>query len=242
MKRLKRWLIWIREHRKDWPAFVSIVVGVLNIEVATPFILKGIFGLSGSRLGTAAGIWASTELCWWIWFSGWLYKNKIRQLTTVNDAINLGQEAKKEFDLRKFLLSKKGDPYLIARIKDFVRKHSIDNFDPDKYRDDHFFIRLVHALKIIGYILTCGLIFVMGLLPLWWIFALMVCRLLKWNLAYLALFVSNFIKNYWLAFIYEKIGFWWWITLLLLSIMGMSYVLKMIVKSITQVNKNHRDL
>lgn len=240
MKRLIRWVVWIREHKEDWPIFVSIIVGFLNTEVATPFILKGIFGLSGSRLGTAAGTWASTELCWWTWFSGWLYKNKIRKLSAVNEAINLGQEAKKEFDLRRFLMSKKGDHYLVAKVKDFIRKHSIDNFDPENYRDDHFFISLVNVFKIVGYILACGLIFVMGLLPLWWIFALMVCRLLNWKLAYLALFSSNFLKNYLLAFIYEKIGFWWWIGLFILSVFVMGYILKMIIKKIKQAEKNHQ--
>lgn len=189
-------------------------------------------------LRIAAGTWASVELCWWNYLSGWIYKNKIRKLDTVNEVINMS-EAAKDFDWRKFLLPKKGDPYFVAKIKDFIRKHSIDNFDPDNYKDDHFFISLIGALKSFGYLLTCGLIFVMGFLPLWWIFALMVCRLLRWKLAYVSLFVSNFIKNYLLASIYEKIGFWWWIVLFLLLAVIMSYILKMIVKNTRQINQNH---
>lgn len=236
---MKKWLLWLREHCKDWPVLVSLMVGFFNIEVATPVILRGILGLSGIKLGIAAGIWASTELCWWTYFSGWLYKTKIRKLDAVNEVISMG-EAAKDFDWRKFLMPKKGDPYFIVKIKDFIRKHSIDNFDPDNYKDDHFFISLMGALKGLGYILTCGLIFMMGFLPLWWIFALMVCRLLRWRLAYLSLFTSNFIKNYLLAAVYEKIGFWWWIGLFLLSAVIMSYILKMVVKNIKQISKNHQ--
>lgn len=236
---MKRWLFWLRIHRKDWPILVSIVIGFLNTEVATPFILKGIFGLSGIRLGMAAGLWASTELSWWFYFSGWLYQHKIRQLSTVNEAISLGQEAK-EFDLRKFLLPKKGDPYFIVKIKEFITKHSIDSFDPDRYKDDHFFISLVNALKVFGYLLACSLIFIMGLLPLWWIFALMVCRLLRWRLAYVVLFASNFIKNYSLAFVYEEIGFWWWIMLFFASVIVMSYILKTIVKNVKHISNDHQ--
>ncbi|MDP3793094.1 MAG: hypothetical protein Q8Q89_05220 [bacterium] len=235
---MKKWLIWPREHRKDWPILVSIVVGFLNIEVATPFILKGFFELSGTRLGVSAGIWASVELCWWSYFSGWLYRNKIRKLGSVTEIINIGKAAKK-FDWRGFSLPKTGDPYLVIKIKDFIRKHSIDNFDPDKYEDDHFFISLISLLKGFGYVLTCGLIFVMGFLPLWWVFALMVCRLLRWRLAYLALFSSNFLKNYLMASVYEKIGFLWWIVLFIMSVIAMSYILKTIANKLKLITKNH---
>lgn len=236
---MEKCLGWARICRKDWPIFVSVVVGFLNTEVATPFILKGILGLNGRSLGVAAGMWASTELCWWIYFSGWLYKNKIRRLTTVNEAIDLGK-AIKEFDWKEFLLPKKGDPYFIAKTKNFIKKHSIDNFDPENYKNNRFFDSLIGVLKGFGYIFTCGFIFVMGFLPLWWVFALMVCRLLKWRLAYLILFASNFLKNYFLAFIYEKIGFWWWIALFALSVFAMSYVFKVIVKNLKQVNENRQ--
>ena len=236
---MNKWLNWIREHRKDWPIFFSIVIGFLNTEVATPFILRGIFGLNGKALGVAAGMWASTELSWWFYFSGWLYKNKIRKLAAIKEAIDLGQEAK-EFDFRKFLLPKRGDPYFIVKIKDFIRNHSIDNFDPDKYQEDHFFNNLINALKVFGYILTCSLVFIMGLLPLWWIFALMVCRLFRWRLAYAVLFIGNFLKNYWLALIYDKVGFWWWITLFFVSALFMSYIFKKIVNNIKKMNENHR--
>ena len=234
---MEKWLLWLREHRKDWPISVSIVVGILNIEVATPLILKGFFGLSGTDLGISAGMWASTELCWWSYFSGWLYINKIRKLGPITEIINIGEAAKK-FNWREFLLPKKGDPYLVVKIKDFVRKHSIDNFDPDRYEEDQFFISLVGVLKSFGYILTCGLIFAMGFLPLWWIFALMVCRLLKWKLAYIALFSSNFMKNYLLASIYEKIGFWWWIALFIMSAIVMSYIFKTIANRLKPIVKN----
>lgn len=235
---MKKWLGWVREHWSDWPIFVSIVIGFLNTEVATPFIFKGILDLSGGALGAAAGTWATAELSWWFYFSGWLYNNKIRKLASIKEAINLGQEAK-EFDFRKFLLPKIGDPYFIVKIKNFIRNHSIDNFDYDKYQNDHFFNNLVNTLKVFGYILTCGLVFIMGLLPLWWIFALMVCRLLKWRLASAALFTGNFLKNYYLALIYERVGFWWWITLFFASVLIMSYVFKMIVKNVKQVSKDH---
>lgn len=233
---MKKWLIWIRRHREDWPIFLSIVIGFLNTEIVTPFILHGIFKLSGKTLGLAAGTWASTELCWWNYFSGWLYQNKLRKINAVTEVISIG-EAAKEFDWRNFLQSKKGDPYLFATIKDFIRKHSIDSFDPDNYKDDNFFNSLMSGLKAFGYILTCILIFVMSLLPLWWILALMVCRLLKWKLAYLALLVGNFLKNYWMALVYDKIGFWWWIMIFILSVIIMSYILKIIVKKFKQKNE-----
>jgi len=226
---LKKWLAWIRKHHKDWPIFISIMIGFLNTEFVTPFILRGIFRLTGIGLRIATGTWASIELCWWNYFSGWLYENKIQHLGPVVEVINM-KEAAKEFDWKKFLLPKKGDPYLVVKIKDFIRKHSIDNFDQDNYKNDNFFVSLVGVLRELRYVFTCSLIFVMGLLPVWWILALMVCRVLKWRLAYLALFTSNFLKNYLLAFIYEKIGFWWWIALFILSVIVMSYILKAIIK------------
>lgn len=236
---MKKWLNRIRKYRGDWPIFVSIVVGFLNTEVVTPFVLRGILKLSGIKLGVAAGTWASIELCWWFYFSNWLYENKIRKLATINEAINLGK-AVKEFDWREFLEPQKGDPYFVAKVKGFIKKHSIDNFDLDNYQDNNLFTSLVGTLKGFGYLLTCSLIFMMGLLPLWWLFALMICRLLKWRLAYLVLFTSNFLKNYLLASIYEKVGFWWWIGLFVLSVLFISYVFKIIVKSIKYGNQDRQ--
>jgi hypothetical protein len=184
-------------------------------------------------------MWASIELCWWFWFTGWLYKNKIRKLSTVNEAIHIG-EAIKKTDLLEFLQPREGDPPFVVLIKNSVRKHSVDNFNLENYQNDHFFKSLVGILKGFGYILTCGLIFIMGLLPLWWIFGLMICRLVRWRIAYVALFTSNFLKNYLLAFAYNKIGFCWWMTLFILSAVFMSYVLEIIMKNYGRAGKDHQ--
>ena len=235
---MKKWLDWIRGHHKDWPVLVSVVIGFLNTEFAIPVILAGFLNLSGVRLGLAAGIWASSELSWWNYFSGWLFKKKIQAIPTVSEAIDMGQKVIDKFDLKEFLKPNPGDIYVVQQIKNFVHKHSIDNFDFDNYQNNIFFVKLVNFLKGVGYLLTCFFVFGVGLLPFFWIFSLMVCRLLKWRVAYLALFTSNFIKNYFLALVYDRVGFWPWFLSFLAFVAVLSYLLKKIIKSLKPVEQN----
>ena len=197
-----KWFLKFVHDKKNRPFLIALVVAVLNTEVAIPFILVGIFCLSGNSLSIAAGTWASTELCWWFWFSGWFYKEKIRRLTVISEAINIGQEAAKKFDVVEFLKPNKNDHYLLIKIKDLARKHSIENFDLDNYQDNPIFI----AVKSVSYTLVCFLVFFLGLLPWFWIIGLMICQVIRWRLPLLLIFVANFLKNYYLAQFYEKIG------------------------------------
>ena len=226
MQKLRRWLTWLKDHRKDWPVFISLIVFCLNIElVVTPHSLKGTLGLSGRELRLAAGAWSSVELCWWIWFSFWLFREKIRKLASVNKAIELGREFFEEFSLQDFFKPKLNDPFIVRRVKTVIYKH-IRDFDLDTYQEDGAFMELFGFAKGVGYFFACSLVFIFGLMPLFWLFGLMMCRMVGWRMAYVALFVSNFIKNYFFALIYEKIGFWWLFMAFVLLVMIISAVIK----------------
>ena len=136
------------------------------------------------------------------------------------------------FDLREFLRPNLGDLYPVVLVKDFARKHGIENFDIDNYQDNPIFI----AIRRFGYIISCVFIFIFGLLPLFWILGLMVCRATKWKLALALLFISNFLKNYYLAQVYEKIGFWWFALFFVAFILTMSYIVKSIIKKLKAYN------
>src|SRR3989344_4314139 len=187
--------------KSNWPFLVAFIVATLNTEFAIPFVLVGIFELTGHNLSLAAGIWASTELCWWFWFSGWLYREKIRKISTVAEAIDISQKAAKGFDLREFLGPNLGDLYPVVLVKDFARNHGIENFDIDNYQDNPIFI----SIRRFGYIISC-------------------------------VFISNFLKNYYLAQVYEKIGFWWFALFFVAFILTMSYIVKSIIKKLKAYN------
>jgi len=228
-----KWLIAFVRNPKNWPFLVAFIVMCFNTEFAIPFILVGIFDLAGRSLSIAAGMWASTELCWWNWFSGWLYKEKIRKMESVAEAINIGQEAVKRFDLGEFLKSKPGDLFIVAKVKEFARKHGVDNFDLDNYQDNPVFI----ASRRLGYTLSLMLVAIFGFLPLFWIIALMICRMTKWKMAYMLLFACNFFKNYYLAYFYEQIGFWWFILCFVAFAVLVSYLTKRFVKKLKAYNQ-----
>lgn len=221
---MKKWLSWLRKHRKDWPVFVSLMVICLNIElVVTPRILRGIFGLSGHDLGMAAGFWSSAELLWWIWFSLWLFKEKIRKLASVNQAIEVSREIFDDFDWQEFLKPRPGDSFLLWRLKNMAYRH-IREFDLDQHQKDGAFMEILGFAKGLGYVLACFLVAIFGLMPLFWILGLMICLSVKWRMAYAALFVSNFIKNYFFAALYEEIGFWWLLGAFVLMVFVVSFV------------------
>lgn len=231
MEKLKEWFAWLRKHRKDWPIFVALIVICLNIElVVTPHILKGIFDLSGQDLAMSAGIWSSVELGWWIFFSIWLFKEKIRKLTSVDKAINLGKEVIEDVNWDKIFEPASRDSFPIRRGKEFIRNH-IRDFDLAKRQEDTGFMIIFGFARGLGYILACLLIFAFALLPLFWTIGLMICRLVGWRMAYAALFSGNFIKNYFLAGVYERIGFWW----LLFGFILMAVVIGFIVKRGTDI-------
>lgn len=239
MKILKRWFAWMGRHRRDWPFIVSSLIACGNTEVAISVILSPIFGLTGSSLGLAAGLWATSELTWWNWFSGWFYRVKLSKISAINEAVALKDEAK-DFDFIKFLELRKSDPSLIIEVKKFIKKHVVENFDIDRYHNDTFFKKLLSALIVLGYVLACILIFTLGLLPFWWVFALMLCRFLKWKSAYVALYSGNFIKNYFLAYFYEELGFWLWATMLVVSALVMIFILRWITRCQESVLNDHQ--
>lgn len=226
MTKIREWMSWIREHRKDWPVLVALMVFCLNIElVVTPYILGGLFGLSEKKLRIAAGSWSSVELVWWIWFSIWLFREKIRKNKTVNQAIEIGRDFVDNFTWQEFLVKKPGDSFLVRNFKDIVAKR-VKEFDLDNYKDDGAFMVLFGYAKGLGYAFCCLLVFVFGLMPLFWILGLMICRLVKRRFTYLALFISNFIKNYYFAVLYERIGFWWLLAAFILMVIMVSFILK----------------
>lgn len=227
---MKKWLTWLKNRNKDWPILISLIVASLNIElVVAPHILNGIFGLTGDNLRLSAGMWSSVEMFWWVFFSGWLFKEKIRKLSAVSEAIDLGHEAIDKFDIREILKPKPNDPYLILKLKGLAQKH-IEDFDLYNYQEDKTFLALFGFAKGLGYFFTCLFVVFIALLPLFWIFSLMICRLTGWRMAYFSLFLGNFIKNYFFAYIYELIGFWMLLLLFIAAVIIFGYMAKKVMK------------
>lgn len=186
----------IKQLLRNWRVKVSAVVICLNLElVVIPWILIGMFDLSGSELRNAAAIWSSIEMGWWIYFSGWVPRaaEKLKQVADVKEATSELVEEVKE-DVEK-------------RIEEFVEEHTVNKFDFDFWKDSKSYIFLITALKAFGY--TLGWLFILFIsaipFPGLWIPGLALCRKHGWTFGYSALFLGNFVKNYFYAFIWELI-------------------------------------
>ena len=213
MEKLKSWLAWLRENKENWPVLVSIVLFGLNVElVVTPYILDGLMGLSGRKLRLTSGAWSTPEMCWWIFFSIWIAREKMKSISK----LKLGDIFKPVVD----------DYWLLARAKDIFSKHVIEKFDLENYKSDKFFKALSDSLRNYGYPINWLFIFVFSLVPGYWIIALMVCRITKWTSLYLVLLAGNFLKNYFFAYVYELVGFWNLLVLTLAILFFTGYIIK----------------
>lgn len=218
---MRKWLVWIREHREDWPTFLSFLILLLNVEiVVTPYILAGLIGLHGEILRRIAGVWSTAEMCWWIYFSVWLTREKME---------NVGKSK-----LRDVFKTQESDHHLLIKAKKFFRKHILENFDLENYKGDKLFKIISKSLRDYGYLTNCFFIFIFSLLPGYWILALMMSRITKWTSLYLVLLVGNFLKNYFLAYVYELIGFWWLLVVTTLVLVAVGFVVKRSIGRIGQ--------
>ena len=218
---MKKWLIWLREHREDWPIFVSIIVFFLNIEiVVTPYILAGWIGLEGYNLRFMAGIWSTVEMPWWIYFSAWLPKEK------------MGGVGKSR--LRDIFKPKSDDRFWLIKLKVFFNKHIVEKFDLENYRSDKLFKIIAGHLKDYGYLTNSVFILIFSLVPSYWVVALMVCRITRWFSLYAILLIGNFIKNYFFAYVYELIGLWWLLVVILIVLVVTGFIIKKILVNLSQ--------
>jgi len=181
----------------NWRVRISAIVIAFNIEIVViPVILIGILRLSGSVLRNVSSIWATVEMCWWVYFSGWVPKEaaKIKQ---VAEAIELGKEVGPEF------VSEAKDTDSARKVEEFVAGYTLGKFDFEKWKDSWF----VSALKFLGYTFGCLFILFISAIPFpgIWIPGLAICRKNDWKLGYAALFIGNFAKNYLFAVIWEYI-------------------------------------
>lgn len=216
MERLIKWLVWIKEHKRDWPLFVSAIIFGLNTElVVTPYILDGLLGLSGRELRFWAGAWSTIEMPWWIYFSIWLAKEKMK---------NLGRSR-----LIDIFRPQEKDYFWLTKFKELFNKYIIEKFDLENYRSDRLFRAISDYLRGYGYLANFIFIFIFSLIPGYWVLALMVCRITRWWSLYAVLFVGNFLKNYFFAYVYELTGFWWLLALIFLTLIFVGIMIKKIV-------------
>lgn len=165
---------------KERVFYIAAVVLALNMEaIVIPFILKPI-GLSGLDLKIAAGVWATVEIIFWYWFSGWVgrwFKNLPKVQEAVEDAKGIKEEAERRG--------------ILTYIKNWIWKHLLYDFSPDNYKQKKLFSFLFR----VGYVIACLFMFFLGAMPFFWIFALMVCRAKNWKIGFFALALGNLLKN-----------------------------------------------
>jgi len=220
---LRKWLAWIgvikckkEKPVSNWPIWFSAILFFLNVEiVVTPYILSGLIELTGHRLRLSAGFWSDIEMCWWIYFSIWLAREKIS---------NFGKSR-----LKDIFRSKKKDRFLIAKVKNFFREHVIENFDLENYRGDKIFKALSESLKEYGYSANFLFVFIFSLVPGYWVISLMVCRVTRWISLYMILLAGNFIKNYFFAYVFEMVGFWGLMIIIVTALILTSFMVKRIL-------------
>lgn len=173
---MKSWL-------KEWPVWCALVVGCLNMEfVVIPFILKGWLGLTGSSLNWAATVCSTAELSFWIPFAFWVIK-KTKKHEQVQEAI---------------VVSKVAGPYLKEAAKktgyahwaeSWVKDNVINRFSPENKA------AIVAWLKALGVVVGWLAVLFFGMLPVFWIAALIFCCLRRWKWGFVALFLGNMVKN-----------------------------------------------
>lgn len=168
---------WINKR----PVQLAILVGILNMElVVIPIILKVALGFEGTDLKIAATIWATSEIYFWYWFSGWLLF-KLKESREGKEAIKIG---------KKVIPEVRGADFYY-RAERWVKKNIIDRFNPDKYEKRIFYL----LLKGCGYIFSLPMFFFLGLIPTMLIFGIIATRIKNWKLGFWFLITGNVVKN-----------------------------------------------
>lgn len=173
------------------PVRLAILVVILNMElVVIPIILKGILGFGGVELKIAAAIWATSEICFWYWFSGWLLL-ELKKSKEGKEAIEIGKEAVPEVKMSDFYY----------RAEEWVRKNIIDRFNPDKYEKKFLYL----LLKGCGYVFGLPTFFFLGLIPLMMAIGIIAIRIKNWKLGFGFLIAGNMVKNIYFAEAWDNI-------------------------------------
>lgn len=167
------------------PVKLAILVVILNMElVVIPIILKGMLGFEGAELKVTAAIWATGEICFWYWFSGWLLL-ELKKTKGAIEAIEIGREAIPEVKMSNFYY----------RAEEWTRKNIIDRFNPDNY--DKKFLYLL--LRGCGYVFGLPTFFFLGLIPFMLAFGIIAIRIKNWKLGFGFLIAGNMLKNIYFA-------------------------------------------
>ena len=148
--------------------------------VVIPIILKMILGLGGAELKIAAIVWATGEIYFWYWFSGWLLF-ELKKYEETKKAIKIGKEAIPEVR----------GAYFYHRAEKWVKKNIIDRFNPNKYKKKAFYL----LLKGCGYVFGLPLFFFLGLIPTMLVFGIIATRIKNWKIGFWFLITGNMAKN-----------------------------------------------
>jgi hypothetical protein len=179
-----------------WPILTSLGVGFLNMEVVViPFILIGYFGLWDVGLKITAVCWATCELMYWYWFSGWLITRTSggqRAVETIKNAVDFG---------RSVIIPKARKANIIETTQEWIIGQ-INKFNPNKYKNKRIF-RFVRkhgreTARRTGKLLAGGLLIAVAAVPtpILWVPALAACRTAKWRTGLFCMMIGNAIKNW----------------------------------------------
>ncbi len=187
-KNIRRWLQF-KETR------IAAIVTLFNMElVVIPFILKGFLGLEGAVLKMAAGSWATAELSFWYWFSGWAFKIMRESEPIKEAALIIKSAGKKEFvEVRNTTLAQ--------RLDEWIYKHIMGHFDLESGPHKKFFI----FLKGLGYVFGLLAIFVVSIFPVIWFVPFTICRWADWKVGISVVFVANFVRNVGFAEAWDRV-------------------------------------
>jgi hypothetical protein len=162
--------------------------------VVIPFILKGLLGLEGVALKMAAGSWATVELSFWYWFSGWAFK-KMRESKPIKEvALIIKSTGKKEFiEIR--------NTTLVQHLDSWIYEHIIVRFDPKNSSHKKLFI----FLKGLGYVFGLLAIFVVSIFPVIWFVPFTICRWADWKVGMSVIFAANFVRSVGFAEVWDYV-------------------------------------
>jgi len=164
---------------------IAAIITLFNMEIVViPFILKGFLGLKGVALKVSAGSWATVELAFWYWFSGWVLK-KMRESKPVTEAVLI----RRSIDREEFIEVR--NTTLVQRLDNWVYEHIIGRFDPESNSRRKLFA----FLKGLGYAFGLPAIFMVSIFPVIWIVPFTLCRWTNWKLGVFVVFVANFLRN-----------------------------------------------
>ena len=182
---MQKWL-------KEKPIRFAILIGVLNMEtVVIPFILKGLLCLSGWPLKSAATLWASAEIVFWYWFAGWAIE-RIKESKPVREAVAISKENMPEIKDKKSGIR---NIDLVKKMEEWVNEYIIEPFNPENQKARNLFL----FIKGCGYIFGLPVMFIFGLVPGFWIPALIFCRAISSKTGFAAIVLGNIVKNIFFA-------------------------------------------